>query len=217
MRRSVIMTLSVLVTINLLHAQVTPSGGQSDRPVKPGSPTTIGWARLFDATTVDIFLWNALTSERLLVARNIPAAQGEYQWTVPATMVSGTRYRFIVEPTTERYRRILSGSWVTIGQASALKAVAEERAENAHQNESVEARVSIAPQPAQGIVRIQLQSEFQSLRIVALDGTQVISRPLLPGELTVHLDVQHLAVGPYQLVLTGDDGRCTTSMLHIMR
>lgn len=197
------------------QAQVTPSGGLTDRPIIQGSEVSISWTRHVDAPSVDIHLWNAATSERIEVARGISAVLGEFQWHVPMNVVNGTRYRFVVTPTHEPYRRLMSASWVTVGPQSIHKR-ADELVSHTHEFDAAQGQITIAPQPSRGVVRIRFESDFHLIRVVSLDGATVLERILCDGEHTVDIDVQHLTSGFYTVVLSSDYGRCISAPLHIM-
>lgn len=210
---------AILTTVVLalpLYAQVTPSGGSTDIPIIQGSTVLIGWARNTEAPSVDIYLWNASTSERTEVARGIPGAQGEFQWSVPIDAANGSRYRFVVEATNERYRRTMSASWVTIGPYDMHKQSTKPE-HSTQEYANVLTPMSIAPQPAREVVRIKFGADFHSMRVVGLDGTTLIERTLCNGERTVDVDVQILTSGVYTVVLASNDGRCITTSLHVMQ
>lgn len=204
-------------------AQVTPSGGDSDQNILQGSTITIGWPRYIEAPNVDVYLWNATTAERHDIARNVPTVQGEFVWSVPMHVVSGTRYRFVVASATDAYQQMMSASWVTVGpqvmqKAGAKSASRQSASIRAHTSEGLGAGngITIAPNPTNDIVRIRFASDFITMRFVSLDGSTILERALSAGERTVDVDVRRFTTGVYTVVLAADDGRCVSRPLHIM-
>jgi hypothetical protein len=227
-QRSVVRTLGSIMLLALLAAnltaQVTPSGGSTDTPVMPGSAVTIGWTRLFEDAKVDILIWDANTSTTYVVARNVVAAAGEYQWIVPPNFPEGSRYRVVVEPTIQRYRRIMSPGWVTISAHApktenlapyAFVTTDANPLLNDRQTSLTISAITVAPQPAREMARIQLNDDFQTLRILGLDGKTHLLRTLSEGERTVDIDVHDFAAGIYSVVLTSNTRANKAVLLHI--
>jgi len=63
---------------------------------------------------VDVELWNADLGEYTTLARGIPAALGDHQWTVPAGFPAGERFRFVIRDASNPRRYDMSSGWVSI-------------------------------------------------------------------------------------------------------
>ena len=68
-----------------------PDGGEV---LEPGTTYNIRWNVEAVSEKIDITLWDAITGKSLVVAENIPAASGRYEWSVPALI--GDRFRIII-------------------------------------------------------------------------------------------------------------------------
>ncbi|MDZ4745969.1 MAG: Ser-Thr-rich GPI-anchored membrane family protein [bacterium] len=202
-------------TFDTAYAHVTPSGGRTDKPIVQGTTITIGWEKQSDVPMVDLFLWNALTSERIAITRGVPTGQGSYQWNVPTNLANGSKYRFVVEPTNAPYRRIMSDSWVTVGLDNAYKESALDLPQLTNNLENL-GRITLYPQPAHDVVRIRVMSDFNVMRVASLDGTTAIERTLDAGERTLDVNVQLLPTGMYTIVMTSTDGRCLSAPLQVI-
>lgn len=199
-------------------AQVTPSGGLTDGGILQGTTITIGWPRYIDAPSVDIYLWNATTSERHEIAGDVPTSQGEFVWNVPVDIANGPKYRFVVASSNDGSQRMMSRSWVTVGPLGIHKVGPQSALlpSNPSAYEVAHGRVSILPNPANDAVRIRFGSDFVTIRFVSLEGATIVERSLCKGERTVDVDVQHLTSGVYTVVLAAEDGHCISSPLHVV-
>lgn len=210
----------VLCTSSVAHGQVTPSGGTSDRPIVQGQSIMVRWVRFFNAPLVDIYVWNANTSTRERIARDVHASGGEYAWQIPDDFQSGERYRFIVEPTTEREKRIMSRGWVHIGSVTDSEISNHEKNIATHVASDIttleRARVSVAPQPARESVRLRTNDDYTSIQVLNLQGVVLHQHELQTGERTIDLDVQEYPAGTYNIVLTSDDGRRVSTSVVVL-
>lgn len=191
-------------------AQVEPSGGLQAVTLTSGAPVQITWEDDLQAPRVDLALWNGDEGRETLIATNIEATPGLYQWQIPSSISPGERYRFVVRDHQQPRRAIRSSSWVTIDRAQPLVSTVQES--------RVVSAMQLSPMPAYDDLTITwLRDDVLHVDILDVQQREVQRCEVRLGDTTKHIDVRTLPNGTYTIRLHHYGGDTSVERLTIMR
>lgn len=123
--------ISMLIAITsfqsfTLWAGVWPSGGMMSTPLRPGVTVSIQWDNALRAEHIDVALWDGERRQYTTILKNTPSSLGRAAWTIPASVVPGSFYRFVIRDSEHESRADFSLGFHQIAAASDFATTVED-------------------------------------------------------------------------------------------
>ncbi len=201
-----ILILAVAFTTPLL-AGVWPGGGTLPRPLRQGSVVDISWDNTLHAERVDIELWDGERRQFTTIASGLPTSATRVAWTIPATVIPGRMYRFVVRDAAKRSRADFSTGFHEIHKATGFVTTVEDPL-------SMIDSLLVTPFPSHDRARVAWTSaDASTIDVVDLQGVVVMHiKPEVSTRACV-VSTGSLQSGPYTVVLTLASGKVHRSPL----
>lgn len=193
----------------MLRADVHPSGGITNRPVRPGETLQIRWDAHDARTSVDLVLWNADDATITEIAHGIDASLRAYTWAIPGTLPRGDHYRIGLRPDGSTRRTLFSSGYFTVEGMLRKSPDAKDRSIPSTSG------LTLGPNPALISTHIQWADERETLVVRSITGEEVVTRPLASTSRSYDLDVRPLHDGVYTVELIGPNGDKLRTLLSV--
>jgi hypothetical protein len=191
--------ITMLCSITIAGAQVSPSGGQTDSPWRPGTAVDISWDNTLEAPSVDIDLYDAARRRRIALARGIDGRQRTTGVVLPDSLPHGDHYLVFITDATTPSTYVRSSGYVPISPS-----LTRVRPTDVPETRPDREAYSLAPNPttASAVLTWDVLG-VRRIRVIGADGVARLERDVEPMDRRLVMPSDRWASGTYIVELVG--------------
>lgn len=221
----IILALVLFAGYSDLHSSVVPAGGDDGHDYEQNSTHYIYWDTIYFESHVDIWLWNGSSSTYTLIASNVVADSGRYEWEISSDHPTGDFFRLIVQDTASGGYYTMSDTYFSIESQGSQKGgfYEEELFDNIPKEEAVAVKIDQnSPNPFSDLTEIQYflsKTEKVKLTLMNTNGVVVanlIDKYMRGGWHTLIVNGSGLSNGAY-IVIIEAGGKRASKVIHKVR